>query len=598
MTNVDAMKSALATKGQSQGLTAEEAGLSAEALMLFSGVFSGLQSDVKGAEEASIKDASALEPESDAPKPDSLAEQMSGQVVSANADTITTDSSDIAAAGHDADKIAIAASKDGARVTRILQSAEDLVGPAARMTQSDAAIQLSDRETLFADDGVAEPLPVDFEAISSAPGISVAGVTPVVQDDAQVLSPIVPSAPHQSKPSGNTANPSRQIAAYDGAIKPGSGLLQQLAAAYEDRAAAARPHAGLKTYGPVQGPPAADGAGPLQPPMIRPLPYKIGEAPMPSPEPSLASLSAEKRGSALIHHVSESDETGSSDLKLVKKIDFESQKSDQKVNTAQRDQIQSARMSAQGSQQTAISPPHSPEASRQVMAETMGSATTPVSAGKGPTISQHSAAHGETGSGQSGGQNTGQQGAGQNGQNNPGGFGSDTARDAGARVTLHRLNMTQGGWAESLVRRIETGINDGTQSIRIILEPRHLGRLSVTMNLRDGRAAVRIAAHTQAAAGVLRTQHGALQQMFEQSGMRLNSLQTSSLEAATQAEGGNGDTGNMQDRDRSGQGDRQAATADLVNLAKKDEINDLSNNDDSMAAGPRAGETAVLNILA
>ena len=53
-----------------------------------------------------------------------------------------------------------------------------------------------------------------------------------------------------------------------------------------------------------------------------------------------------------------------------------------------------------------------------------------------------------------------------------------------------------------MIKRLTSDLRSGVQSVRIILEPRHLGRLNVDLGLRNGRASIRIAAETAKAASL------------------------------------------------------------------------------------------------
>ena len=121
--------------------------------------------------------------------------------------------------------------------------------------------------------------------------------------------------------------------------------------------------------------------------------------------------------------------------------------------------------------------------------------------------------------------------------------GRDAAgRDLAGRVMAHRLNMEQSGWPENMVRQLDSNLRSGVQTIRIVLEPRQLGRLNVELGLRNGRAAIRVGAETAEAARRLASARGQLGAMLENAGLRLASFQTSSADLASGADNAGSNT--------------------------------------------------------
>ena len=120
------------------------------------------------------------------------------------------------------------------------------------------------------------------------------------------------------------------------------------------------------------------------------------------------------------------------------------------------------------------------------------------------------------------------------------------------------------------------------------------------MGLRDGRASIRIAADTAHAAGLLRDSRAQLAQMFEQSGLRLSNMQTSSAII-------NGDGGATADGGGSQMFADQRTFGQNANKDGKNSEHDNKLLSDSPDAGDieidtitalAPGETAVLNVLA
>ena len=194
--------------------------------------------------------------------------------------------------------------------------------------------------------------------------------------------------------------------------------------------------------------------------------------------------------------------------------------------------------------------------------------------------------------GHSGNQSGGQQAAQQMVDGGP-------ARGVADRTILHRLNTDNAGWSETMVKRLTADLRSGVQNVRIILEPRQLGRLNVELGLRNGKASIRIATETQEAARLLSGARAQLGQMLESAGMRLASFQ------ATGSHGGDTslDTGQgSQNRGGEGAGDNTGRNNTGRNQDFSNKMSTtLEDHNDDQAAGDNAlreGETAVLSILA
>ena len=199
---------------------------------------------------------------------------------------------------------------------------------------------------------------------------------------------------------------------------------------------------------------------------------------------------------------------------------------------------------------------------------------------------------GTSSGGHSGGQPGGQQSAQQMAD---GGL----ARGTADRTLLHRLNTDNAGWSETMVKRLSADLRSGVQKVRIILEPRQLGRLNVELGVRDGRASIRIAAETQEAARLLSGARGQLGQMLENAGMRLASFQATGSQAGdagldngqgSQGRGGEG-AGDQGARNNAG---RNQEFSNKMATALDEHAEDVADSEGSL----RDGETAVLSILA
>ena len=85
--------------------------------------------------------------------------------------------------------------------------------------------------------------------------------------------------------------------------------------------------------------------------------------------------------------------------------------------------------------------------------------------------------------------------------------------------------MLSKNWGEKLIDKIEKSIVDGMEKLEILLTPKSLGRLNITINLQDNLAKINIVAETASAAALLGEAEAKLAQMMETSGLKLASLQ-------------------------------------------------------------------------
>ena len=167
------------------------------------------------------------------------------------------------------------------------------------------------------------------------------------------------------------------------------------------------------------------------------------------------------------------------------------------------------------------------------------------------------------------------------------------SQDSAGRTMLYRLNTANAGWTDTMVRRLTSDLQSGVQTVRIILEPRQLGRLNVELGLRNGQASIRIAAESAEAAKLLSGARGQLGSMLESAGLRLAGFQTAGT-------GGDmaGDSGHSHDGKAGGE--NAGGNKEFSNKMAAAQMQ----ADDADAAGAppetslRDGETAVLSILA
>lgn len=194
--------------------------------------------------------------------------------------------------------------------------------------------------------------------------------------------------------------------------------------------------------------------------------------------------------------------------------------------------------------------------------------------------------------GQSGGQSGGQQGGSAHTAAQQF-VDAGASQDSAGRTMLYRLNTANAGWSETMIRRLTSDLQSGVQTVRIILEPRQLGRLNVELGLRGGRASIRIAAESAEAAKLLSGARGQLGSMLESAGLRLAGFQTASM-------GGDvaGDSGHPQEGQAGGEnagGNKEFSNKMAAAQAQAD---DADAADGPPETSLRDGETAVLSILA
>jgi len=197
-------------------------------------------------------------------------------------------------------------------------------------------------------------------------------------------------------------------------------------------------------------------------------------------------------------------------------------------------------------------------------------------------------------------QNAGQQG-GQSGREQQAFVSADAKGSAAEKTEAYRLNVQQKGWADTMVRQLQTTLRQGGGDIKIVLEPRHMGRLHVSMTLRGGRASIRVATDTLQAASLLQDSRAQLAQMFDQAGMRLANLQTSASVIGGDAGAGGDGSGSQTafDQQTAGQNaNKDGKNSEQGNRLSTDKIDsdDMAQIDAVDALSP--GETAVLNVLA
>ena len=230
------------------------------------------------------------------------------------------------------------------------------------------------------------------------------------------------------------------------------------------------------------------------------------------------------------------------------------------------------------------------QAASQSQAQQSGTQSGSASNGQSAAQQVAQAMAGATG-GQSGGQQGGHGGGAQTAAQQL--VDAGASQDSAGRTMLYRLNTANAGWSETMVRRLTSDLQSGVQTVRIILEPRQLGRLNVELGLRGGNASIRIAAESAEAAKLLSGARGQLGSMLESAGLRLAGFQTAGM-------GGDvaGDSGHSQDG-RAG-GENAGGNKEFSNkmAAAQTQADDADAEDGPPETSLRDGETAVLSILA
>ena len=91
--------------------------------------------------------------------------------------------------------------------------------------------------------------------------------------------------------------------------------------------------------------------------------------------------------------------------------------------------------------------------------------------------------------------------------------------------TFQKLNMADKAWKEALVRKVEMQLKEGSKTLDISLNPKQLGRMTVSINISGDDASVQISTETSSAANILLESESKLAQMMQEIGLRLNLLQ-------------------------------------------------------------------------
>ncbi len=86
---------------------------------------------------------------------------------------------------------------------------------------------------------------------------------------------------------------------------------------------------------------------------------------------------------------------------------------------------------------------------------------------------------------------------------------------------LETLDLSQKGWTSKLVSRIENGLESGGDEIEFNLKPKNLGRLKVSISLKNGTGNVKIITENTFVSNALNQNENHLQKLFNDQGINL-----------------------------------------------------------------------------
>ena len=104
-------------------------------------------------------------------------------------------------------------------------------------------------------------------------------------------------------------------------------------------------------------------------------------------------------------------------------------------------------------------------------------------------------------------------------QNNPS-FGSGGVNSI-LEGLLDTLDLSQKGWTTKLVSRIENALENGGEEIEFNLKPKNLGRLKVSINIKNGTGNVKIITENTFVTNALTQNENHLQKLFNDQGINL-----------------------------------------------------------------------------
>ena len=186
------------------------------------------------------------------------------------------------------------------------------------------------------------------------------------------------------------------------------------------------------------------------------------------------------------------------------------------------------------------------------------------SQGVSATLDNASGIAGQSGSHSHSGSQNGGQSASQNGGQPGSAAGGGLLNNLNM---LQTLDMARNNWSEMLLQRVQRGLAGGKDQLEFQLNPRNLGKMRISLVMKNNRANVLIKTETSVAASMLNDAEGRLAQMLEASGLRLGSLNSG------QSQGFGGNTSD-------GQADQQnTAETPHKAISGKSDDDDLANTE-------------------
>ena len=102
---------------------------------------------------------------------------------------------------------------------------------------------------------------------------------------------------------------------------------------------------------------------------------------------------------------------------------------------------------------------------------------------------------------------------------------SQPLRTTSPLSAIQKLDMADKAWREALVRQVEMQLKEGGKTLDLSLNPKQLGKMTVSINMVGDDTSIQISTETSAAATLLLESESKLAQMMQDIGLRLNLLQ-------------------------------------------------------------------------
>jgi flagellar hook-length control protein FliK len=101
---------------------------------------------------------------------------------------------------------------------------------------------------------------------------------------------------------------------------------------------------------------------------------------------------------------------------------------------------------------------------------------------------------------------------------------SSPHRSSSPLSAIQKLDMADKAWKEALVRQVEMQLKEGGKTLDLSLNPKQLGKMTVSINMVGDDTSIQISTETSAAATLLLESESKLAQMMHDIGLRLNLL--------------------------------------------------------------------------